>query len=56
MDKLTVFPLKQFLVKDHCYHPKLEAKQIVNPQHNPDIKSGRRKNDQQVESSFSVAL
>jgi len=38
MDRLTVFPLKWSLVKDHCYHPRQGAKQIVNPLHSPDIK------------------
>jgi hypothetical protein len=28
--------LKSFLAERHCCHPKLEAKQIINQQHNPE--------------------
>ena len=32
---LTLFPLRPFLEKPHCCHPKLAVRQIVNQQHNP---------------------
>ena len=52
MDRLTVFPLTLVLVKGHCYHPKLGAKQIVNPLHNPDIASGRGK----IDTQYNITL